>query len=143
MPQIPIVDEEDNIVGYKERSEILWEDIYRVASLWVTNSQGEVLLARRAYTKAHSPGVWGPAVAGTVEVGESYDSNIVKEAKEELGIEGIEFTLDEHRRTTGNRNYFSQSYKVVLDWPIDKFRPQLEEVAEVKWFDLESLRLEL
>jgi hypothetical protein len=30
-----IVDEEDNIIGYKERSSVKSEDCYRVSALWV------------------------------------------------------------------------------------------------------------
>ena len=34
------------------------------------------------------PEVWGPAVSGTNEEGETYDSNIIKEAQEEIGLTG-------------------------------------------------------
>lgn len=139
MAKIPVVDESDNIICYKERDEVEEGDIYRVSSLWITNSSGQVLLARRAYTKKHDPGVWGPAVAGTVEEGETYEINIYKEAEEELGITGVQFDLGEYKRKFGKHNYFSQSYFVVLDWEIDRFTLQKEEVAEVKWFAVSEL----
>jgi hypothetical protein len=34
---IPIVNDNDEIIGYKERKEIQTEDIYRISSLWVVN----------------------------------------------------------------------------------------------------------
>jgi isopentenyldiphosphate isomerase len=50
MVNITIVDENDNIIGSKPRDivdrEKLW---YRVSGLWINNSSGDVLLARRAY----------------------------------------------------------------------------------------------
>lgn len=85
--RIQIVNENDEYIGAKERSEIdHGTDIYRVSALWLINSLGQVLLAKRAATKDHSPGKWGPAVAGTVEESETYDENIRKEAKEEIGL---------------------------------------------------------
>lgn len=80
-----VVDDNDNIIGYKSKAAIDKDDLrYRVSALWITNSKREILLARRSYTKRHDPGKWGPAAAGTVEKGESYKDNIKKEAKEEL-----------------------------------------------------------
>lgn len=86
---IPIVDEEDNIIDYKERKKLDLKDIYRVSALWIENSKGEILLAQRSFNKKHHPGLWGPAVAGTVEKGESYEENISHEIEEELGIKEV------------------------------------------------------
>lgn len=141
---IPIVNEQDEVICSKDRSTVTQGDIYRVASLWVTNSKGDVLLARRAYTKSHDPGKWGPAVAGTVEEGESYEANIVKEAEEELGISGVVFTLEPKYLRRGEKySYFVQPYSVVLDWPLEKFHPRAEEVAEIKWWSKSELAREL
>ena len=84
MALIPVVNEQDEIIGYKERAEIQKDDIYRIVSLRITNPQGQILIAQRAFTKKHAPGKRSPAVAGTVEKGETYEQNIRKEAKEEL-----------------------------------------------------------
>ena len=56
MEIIPLVNEQDEIIGYKERAEIKTEDIYRVSALRITNSQGEILVAQRAFTKKNNPG---------------------------------------------------------------------------------------
>lgn len=50
-PRQIIVDENDQIIGHKFREEIVQTDIYRVAALWITNSKGDILLARRALSK--------------------------------------------------------------------------------------------
>ena len=86
MSLIPVVNEQDEVIEYKERSEIQIEDIYRVASLWVMNEFGEILLAQRASKKSHNPNKWTCVVNGTVEKGESYEENIIKEAEEEIGV---------------------------------------------------------
>ncbi len=135
-----IVDKNDVVIGAKRRAEIRSDEIYRVAALWITNSKGEHLLARRALTKAHNPGKWGPAVAGTVEEGETYESNIVKEAQEELGLTGLEITQRHKTFTQGEYTYFCQWYSAVVDRPVEAFRPATEEVAEIDWFSTERLR---
>ncbi len=86
MALIPVVNEQDEIITYKERNELLQEDIYRIASLWIMNEFGEILLAQRAATKLKNPNKWTCIVNGTVEKGESYEDNIIKETEEEIGI---------------------------------------------------------
>ena len=81
-----------------------------MSSLWVMNSKGEVLLAQRVFDKKHDPGKWGPAVAGTVEKGEDYDSNMLKEAGEEVGLKDFEFKKLQKLRRQTKFNYFSQFY---------------------------------
>lgn len=136
MARIPIVDESDIETGFKNRSEIQLSDIYRVSALWITNSKGEVLMARRALTKTHDPGRWGPAVAGTVEEGETYETNIVKETLEELGVQ---VSIDDLERgpkalSQGTHKHWGQWFLYKTDWPIEKFTIPADEVAEIKWF---------
>ncbi|MDR0282462.1 MAG: NUDIX domain-containing protein [Candidatus Peribacteria bacterium] len=87
MTLIPVVNEQDEIITHKERNELLQEDIYRIASLWIMNEFGEILLAQRAATKLKNPNKWTCIVNGTVEKGESYEGNIIKETEEEIGIQ--------------------------------------------------------
>lgn len=142
-PKIIIVNEQDEIIGYKDRELIDPKDIYRASGLWIKNSKGEILLAQRALTKSHHPGRWGAAAAGTVEEGEDYYSNIVKEAKEELGIENVSFKeLIKLRRQT-QWNYFVQLYLAVIDKDIGEFKIQKEEVEQIKWFKKDDLLKEI
>lgn len=129
-----IVNEQDEVIGYKSRDEIFPTDIYRVAALWVTNSKGDILLAQRAMSKKNDPGKWGPAVAGTVEEGETYDSNIVKEAFEELGLRDIQPIIGPKVRMSGVHQYWLQWYSLVVDQPIEYFKPEPKEVMAIRWF---------
>lgn len=135
-----IVNEQDKIIGTKERRLVTPQDIYRVSALWVVNSRGQILLAQRKLSKKHDPGKWGPAAAGTVEVGETYDSNIYKEAQEEIGLTGATFTpIEKTFVEDGQTRYFCQGYGVVLDREITDFTPQPEEVEQLTWFYEEDL----
>jgi isopentenyldiphosphate isomerase len=138
MAKIVLVDERDEVIGAKERDEIVIFDRYRVSALWATNPNTDILLARRAFTKSHDPGKWGPAVAGTVEEGENYLSNILKEAREELGLADITPQLGPKIKYEREHSFFCQWFTVELSYD-QKFLLQKEEVAEVAWFP----RLEL
>ncbi|MBD3304476.1 NUDIX domain-containing protein [Candidatus Woesearchaeota archaeon] len=144
MGKLPIVDENDNLVEYKERDKINYqEDIYRVSALWIVNSKGELLLAKRAATKTQDPNRWGPAVAGTVDKGESYEQNIIKEAEEELGLTGIEFQKGPKTRVKGRYNYFCQWFILKTDKDINELRIEKDEVSEIKWWTKEELKEQL
>ena len=141
--EIIIVNEKDQVIGYRKRNERLPHEIYRVAALTIKNSQGDVLLARRAQTKKHHPGRWGPAVAGTVEKGETYEKNIIKEAEEEIGIKNIKFELGLKKEVKGDFPHFTQQFNCILDWSIGKFNIDKEEVEEIKWFTQKELTKKL
>ncbi len=140
--RIVIVNEEDEIIGFKERGTLIPErDIYRVSALWIRNSRGDILLAQRAFTKSHNPGEWGSAVAGTVDEGETYEENIIKEAEEEIGLFGYEFEKAMKTRSPGTpHNYFTQWFTFSIDEPVEFFTIQEEEVADLRWFGEKELR---
>lgn len=137
---IIIVDENDEIIGHKERGTLAREDIYRVSALRVTNSRGDILLAQRKFTKAHDPGKWGPAVAGTLDEGETYESNIIKEAEEEIGLKDIRPTPVQWLRVSGEHNYFTQRYALTVDKPAEEFAIEHDEVEQVRWVSPGELR---
>lgn len=141
--KIPIVDENDNIIEYRERNIRDLNAIYRLTSLWITDVNGKILLARRAFNKVHDPGKWGPAVAGTVEEGETYEQNIIKEAEEEIGLKDIKPITGIKKRRKVKWNYFVQEFSLTLPAGFNDFKVAKDEVAEVKWFSEEELKKEL
>lgn len=141
--RIVIVNEQDEIIGHKVYGTLDREDIYRVSALWVTNSNGDVLLAQRQLGKRNDPGKWGPAVSGTVDEGETYDDNIIKETEEEIGLTNITPVKSIKRRYTGEHNYFTQWYTLAVDKPAEDFKIQEEEVERVRWFTRTKLEQEL
>lgn len=138
--RIIIVDKNDTVIGAKDRDDITEKDIYRVSALWLKNSKGRILLARRAYDKSHHPGFWGPATAGTVAEGESYEKNILREIEEELGITGQTVTSERKLFSETKHSYFAQWFTMILDWSVDDFRVDEKEVAEIRWFSPHELQ---
>lgn len=141
--KIIIVNKNDKVIGYKDRDKITSSDIYRVSSLWIVNSKGETLLARRAYTKSHDPGKWGPAVAGTVEKGETYYSNIIKESGEELGLLDVKPIKAHKERFFGKWTYFCQWYMLKDKKSEVDFKINRHEIVEIRWFSKKALKKEL
>src|SRR3989344_8714359 len=136
--RIPIVNEQDEIIGYKDRKDRNKVDIARITGLWLWNEKGEALLAQRSFNKKMHPGMWGPAVAGTVEEGETYASNIIKEAEEEIGLKNLRPVLDQKLRRTTQHAYFVQWFVATInsDYPLVR---QDSEVEAIKWFSKEEL----
>jgi isopentenyldiphosphate isomerase len=141
--KIIIVNENDEVIGCKERGTLTQSDIYRVAALWIQNSKGEILLAQRSFNKKNDPGKWGPAVAGTIDEGETYESNIIKEAEEEIGLKSHHFQKSFYKLNDRKHKYFVQWFFALVDKDIDEFTIQKEEVEKIKWFTKEELLDEL
>jgi isopentenyldiphosphate isomerase len=139
--RIVIVDDQDNIIGTKSRGTLKPTDVHRVSALWVTNSKGQVLLAQRHHSKLHGGGKWASAVAGTVAKDETYESNIYKEAEEEIGLTGISFNqgpkllIELH-----DGRFFLQWFIVVLDRDLHSFHLQKSEVAKLAWVDRDEFQ---
>ncbi len=141
--RLTVVNQNDEIIDYKFDEDLLSTDIYRVSALWLTNSKGETLLAQRAFSKSHDPGKWGPAVAGTVEEGETYKQNIVKEIEEEIGLTGIKLKLGPKLERKAKYHYFVQWFFATVDKSAESFKIQKSEVERVKWFSKKELINEL
>jgi isopentenyldiphosphate isomerase len=139
---IIVVDEQDKEIGVKPIEELTNDDIYRVSALWLINDKDQILLARRGYNKKHSPGCWGPAVAGTLEEGETYDSNIIKEAAEEIGLKDIKPEKGPKIHNKIDYNHFTQWYILKVSKETN-FKVQKSEVAEIKWWNKEELLKEI
>ncbi len=137
--RIPIVNEQDEVLYYKEREETTREEIRRIIGLNVFNEKGEVLIAKRQSNKKIDPNLWGPSVAGTVDEGCDYDDTVVKEAEEEIGLKNIKpIFLKKYFYETPKTRRYTQLYYVTIDSGT-KLTLQDEEVAEIKWISIIDL----
>lgn len=138
--KIPIVNEQDEVIAYKEREETNREDIRRIVSLVVFNQNKEVLIAKRHKDKLIDPNVWGPSVAGTVDEGFDYDETVVKEAEEEIGLTNVApiFLSKIYYENEKSRRWCSRYYLVINSDNVE-LKKQDSEVSELKWISLENL----
>ncbi len=140
-----LVDEHDDILGYKPRHQLETSDRFRSTAIWLENSQGEVLLAKRHITKQPHPGLWGPAATGTVSHHETFLQNAYRELSEELGMEKV-LLAEVHRSPVDHPNgakRYTVWFKGFTDQPIHDFQLQPSEVSEVSWVSKVWLRNDL
>lgn len=118
-------------------------DIVRSASLWITNSDGDILLAQRKLTKRNNPGKWSEAVGGTVEGEDDYESTMLREAEEEIGFSVDNYVIGPKQYVSSPTKYFVQWYVATVDCPIEAFHIQEEELEQLAWINQEQFRNEL
>ena len=84
----PIVDEQGNITGTATRGECHSGSklLHPVVHLHIFNANGDLYLQKRPEWKDIQPGKWDTAVGGHIDLGESVDIALRREANEELGI---------------------------------------------------------
>jgi isopentenyl-diphosphate delta-isomerase len=115
-----------------------------VATLWLVNEYGEVLLAQRSYKKTNEPGMWGPSVTGRLDRGESFDQALEREVQEELGLTPADYTphfLAEQifNHPDGEQRKFRAYYATLPKAKTNQIRVQESEVEGVAWFSLADI----
>jgi len=85
----PVVDENGNVTG-KALRRICHDGksmlLHPVVHLHLFNTKGELFLQKRAETKDIEPGKWDTSVGGHVSLDESIDAALLREVREELGL---------------------------------------------------------
>jgi len=88
---LPLVDREGKIIGKATRTQCHENKnlLHPVVHLHVFNSKGELYLQKRSLNKLVQPGKWDTAVGGHIELNESIEHSLSREALEEIGISGF------------------------------------------------------
>ena len=135
----PIVDEQGNIIGAATRGECHSgsKQLHPVVHLHVFNSQGELYLQKRPHWKDIQPDKWDTAVGGHIDLGESVEIALKREASEELGI--TDFTpelLTSYVFESAREKELVFSHKTTYDGPI----APTDELAGGRFWSLEEIR---
>jgi len=88
---LPLVDGKGNITGKAPRSVVHADKnlLHPVVHLQVVNSKKQLYLQKRPMSKSSQPGKWDASVTGHVAVNENVGSALIREAKEEIGLENF------------------------------------------------------
>ena len=134
---VDVVDEDDQFVRKATRKEAKEKSLrYRLARVIIINSEGKILVQKRAKGKELYPSWWDIGVTETLRSGESYEAAAMRGLMEELGIIGvsniqlIRAFLFKVVYTSKYNNVICKVYKHEYD---DKLTLQPDEVDEVRF----------
>lgn len=140
---IEVLDKNGNGTGIiKCKSEIKEKGLpHKGASIIIFNNNNEILIHRRNNNKKVYPGLWSSFIRGHVKAYESSLDAIIRETKEELGIElrkeDIKFLYSLNTIDKINDNYinniFFDNYITTMNVDINDIKLQDDEVSEVKF----------
>lgn len=143
-----LVDVQDRPLGTGKKREIHERGLlHRAFSLFLLDSQGQLLLQQRAVGKYHSGGLWTNSCCSHPAPGADLAEFIALRAREELGTEVTEL------RELGRFVYYAD-FGTVKEFEFDHVwvgrtrdavRPDPEEILDCRWVDpawaAEDLRL--
>lgn len=128
-------------IGVKPRAEVIKDGHWcRSTNVFVLNSEGQILCHQRSLEKERNPGAWSTHMGGHVGVGETYETNAIKELQEEAGIEVDPAHVLSWRTTKiPNARLWVREFVTVIDKPADHFSPQVGEVDQFAWKHLQEI----
>lgn len=127
----------------KCHKEGLW---HKAVVVFIINSKNQILLQKRSGTKKLWPNMWDVTAGGHVLSGEMGFQALIREAKEELGIDlqkqdltFIGSSISSNVKGDIVNNHFNEYYIANADIDETTLTLQAEEVADVKWMDKEEI----
>ena len=119
---------------------------HKAVALFIINSKNQVLLQKRSPNKKLWPNLWDISAGGHVLAGEFGEQALIREVKEELGIEVKENEIRYLASSTstnlkGNiiNNHFGECFIITKQIDIEQIKLQKDEVEEVKWFTKQEI----
>jgi len=142
-----LVDENDTVLGYKDKKEChLGEGVlHRAFSIFLFNEKGELLLQQRSPEKMLWGGFWSNTVCSHPRKGETTEIATARRLKEELGVSAdleyiYKFVYTARFGKIGSENENCHVFIGKLDGDV---KPNPNEVADIKWIDSKKLTAEL
>lgn len=87
MEEVILVDEGDNAIGTMEKMEAHRKGLlHRAFSVLLFNSQGEILIQKRASSKYHSAGLWTNTCCSHPRPDEKMEDAVSRKLNQEMGI---------------------------------------------------------
>lgn len=134
-----VVDENDEVVGQASRKECHEKGvIHRSVMFFVFDEEGRVLVTKRTGSKDFFPGYWSIVLGGHVNSGEIYEDAVLREVKEELGIEAKPIFLKSFKKRIPEEKENVKVYSFVARGPIKLSMEELERGEFLQMDELEE-----
>ncbi|KAF1299320.1 NUDIX hydrolase [Enterococcus sp. JM4C] len=114
-------------------------DYHLVVTALIFNSKGELLIQKRREDKIGWPGFWDFSAAGSALAGESSRQAMIREIKEELGID-VTTAESQLRFTWYFPDGFDDFWIIYHDVALEELTLQKEEVQEARWVNEEEFQ---
>ncbi len=142
--QVILVDEQDNPLGLMEKMECHEKGLlHRAFSVFIWNSDGKMLLQKRAQKKYHSGGLWTNACCSHPRINEDMESACHRRLQEEMGFDCplqklFCFTYKAHLPNGLIEHEYDHVFYGIYDGPIDNVN--LSEVECANFVDISWLQ---
>lgn len=137
---LDFVDENDQVIGQKPRSEIYAEHLnFRTVNGFVVNSKGEIWIPRRSATQRIFPECLDMSFAGHVKSGETYEDTLRRKLKKELNLDFNTSSVKELGFLSPQKDKvssFMKVYEITMDETPDFNQ---EEFTEYIWLSPKAL----
>ena len=143
---IALVNENDEITGYKEKLEVHQRGLlHRAFSVFIFNSENKILLQRRALQKYHSGGLWTNTCCGHLSKGYIFKESVHNRLFEEMGFKcELEQIFNFHYCAVLNNGLIENEIDhVFMGHSDNEPLPDPSEVCEWKWADIQEIRNDL
>lgn len=149
MELLDVLDENGNYTGkVEERKNVHFNGLWHIhVGVWIMNKKGELLFQQRSMEKKVNPGKW-TRTGGHVDSGETPLNAVQRETYEEIGVK---IPLDKFELLNINKEevyntdfqitnrHFVYSYFALVDYKLEDYTMQLEEVGNLKYITIEDM----
>jgi len=145
MEEIILVDEKDNEVGFGEKIKMHENGgkLHRAFSIFIQNSDGQMLIQQRAKTKYHFGSLWTNTCCSHPNKGESLEHAVHRRLVEEFGFdtdvkELLSFVYKAYDpKSKLTEHEFDHVFIGTFD---GEPNPNPEEIGDFEWIDPEVLQ---
>jgi len=143
MPDVVLVNLVDEPIGTMEKMEAHKSPhLHRAFSIFLFNSQNEMLLQRRARSKYHSGGLWTNTCCSHPYPGEKVEDAANRRLKEELGISArLEKAFHFTYQAEFDNGLFEHEFDhVFIGHYVGKVHPDPAEVSDYCYKSIEEIK---
>jgi isopentenyl-diphosphate delta-isomerase len=144
--EVVLVDESDRAIGVMEKMEAHQKGLlHRAFSIFLFNTNGDMLLQRRAMSKYHSPGLWTNTCCSHPMNGELVESAAVRRLKEEMGMScDMTKSFDFIYKAELENDLIEHEFDHVFFGTTNHTpNPNSEEVCEWKWMPVYDVYIDV